>query len=129
MYGKDSGIMFHGTEGTLFLDRGGFQVYPEKWEFEPKPVDRTPSMKMESVNDALYDHIADFLQCLKSRKRAVCDIEVGYRSSSICLLANVAFRSKERLIWDATSQRLTLGNEEARRLLGREYRSPWRLAV
>jgi predicted dehydrogenase len=129
MNGKDSGIMFHGTEGTLFLDRGGFQVYPEKWEFEPKPVDRTPSMKMESVNDALYDHIADFLQCLKSRKRAVCDIEVGYRSSSICLLANVAFRSKERLIWDATNQRLTLGNEEARRLLGREYRSPWRLAV
>jgi predicted dehydrogenase len=129
MYGRDYGIEFHGTEGTLFLDRDGFQVYPEKWEFAVRPADRTAALKMESVNDALYDHATDFLECMRSRQRAVCDIEVGYRSSSMCFLANIAYRSKDRLIWDTASQRLTQGNEEARRLLDREYRAPWKLAV
>ena len=129
MYGKDFGIEFHGTDGTLFLDRDGFQVYPEKWEFAPKPAERTASIKMESVNDALYDHVTNFLQCLKSRKQAACDIEVGCRSSSICFLANIAYRSHDRLVWDATNQSLAQGNAEARQLLGREYRAPWNLSV
>jgi predicted dehydrogenase len=135
MYEKGYGIEFHGTDGTLFLDRDGFQVYPEKWEpmtkavQAAKPADRTASIKMESVNDALYDHITNFLQCAKSRKRAVCDIEVGYHSSSTCFLANIAYRSKDRLTWDAANQHLAQGNAEARRLLGREYSAPWKLTV
>jgi predicted dehydrogenase len=129
MYGKDFGIEFHGTEGTLFLDRDGFQLYPEKWEFAPKPVERTAAMKMDSVNDALYDHVTNFLQCLRSRQPAVCDIEVGCRSSNICFLANIAYRAQDRLIWDAANQRLIQGSAEARRLLGREYRAPWNLTV
>ena len=129
MYGKDYGIEFHGTDGTLFLDREGFEVFPDKSEFEPKPADRTASMKMASVNDALYDHITNFLDSVKSRKRTLCDIEVGQRSSNICFLANIAYRSKERLVWDAANQRLVQGSPQAQRLLGREYRSPWKLAV
>ena len=129
MYGKDYGIEFHGTDGTLFLDRDGFTVFPEKWEFEPKPVERTASMKMESVNDALYDHVTDFLACVKTRQRAVCDIEVGQRSSNTCFLANIAYRSKERLVWDAANQHLTQGSPQAQKLLSREYRAPWTLTV
>lgn len=129
MYGRDYGIEFHGTDGTLFLDREGFEVFPEKSEFEPKPADRTASMKMASVNDALYDHITNFLDSVKALERAVCDIEVGQRSSSICFLANIAYRSKERLVWDAANQRLVQGSPQAQRLLGREYRSPWKLGI
>jgi predicted dehydrogenase len=129
MYGKDYGIEFHGTDGTLFLDRDGFAVFPEKWEFEPKPAARTVSMTMESVNDALYDHVTNFLACVKTRQRAACDVEVGQRSSDICFLANIAYRSKDRLIWDAANQRLTQGSQQAQKLLGREYRAPWRLTV
>jgi hypothetical protein len=81
------------------------------------------------VNDALYDHVSNFLDSVKSRKPAVCNIEVGQRSSNICFLANVAYRSKEQLAWDAANQRLVQGGPEAQRLLGREYRSPWKLAV
>ena len=129
MYRKGFGIEFHGADGTLLLDRDGFEVFPEKWEFEPKPGERTASMKMESVNDALYDHVSNFLDSVKSRKPAVCNIEVGQRSSNICFLANIAYRSKEQLGWDAANQRLVQGGPQAQRLLGREYRSPWKLAV
>jgi len=129
MYGKDFGIEFHGTDGTLFLDRDAFAVYPEKWEFALKPKERTASMKMDSVNDALYDHVSNFLSCIKTRQRAVCDIEVGQRSSNTCFLANIAYRSSDRLVWDAASQRLIEGNQQAEKLLSREYRAPWRLSV
>jgi len=113
----------------MLIGNCGFAVFPEKWEFEPKPLDRTASMKMKSVNDALYDHIANFLACVKVRQRAVCDIEVGQRSSNTCFLANIAYRSKERLMWDAAKQHLTQGSPQAQELRAREYRAPWTLTV
>jgi len=129
MWGKGYGIEFHGTDGTLFVDRSGFQVFPEKRRLENKSVDRAPTVQMESVNDALGDHVRNFLECLKSRKQPVSDIEIGHRSTSTCLLGNVAYRSKERLVWDVPNQRMLQGSVDARKLLSREGRAPWKLVV
>lgn len=46
-------------------------------------------------------------------------------SSNFCL----AYRSKERLAWDVATERLTQGSPAAQKLLGREYRAPWKLVV
>jgi predicted dehydrogenase len=129
MWGKGYGTEFHGTDGTLFVDRSGFQVFPEKRKIENKSVDRTPTVQMESANDALDDHVRNFLDCIKSRQRPVSDIEIGHRSTSTCLLGNVAYRTKERLVWDAANQKMIQGSAEARKLLSREYRAPWKLTV
>ncbi len=129
MYKRGYGIEFHGTDGTLFLDRGGFQVFPETRHNGEKESDRTPAMMMDSVNNEHADHVRNFLDCVKSRRRPTSDIEIGHRSTSACLLGNVAYRSKERLAWDVPNQRLTQGSAEAHRLLSREYRAPWKLAV
>ncbi len=129
MYKHGYGIEFHGTDGTLFLDRGGFQVFPETRGNRENETDRTPAMNMQSVNNEHADHVRNFLDCVKSRQRPASDIEIGHRSTSACLLGNVAYRSKERLVWDVPNQRLTQGSAEARRLLSREYRAPWKLAV
>jgi len=129
MYDKGYGIEFHGTDGTMFLDRGGFQVFPEKRRSGHDEVERTAEMKMESANNSHFDHVRNFLDCVKSRQRPISDIEIGHRSTSTCLLANVAYRSKEKLVWDVANQRLVGAGAEARRLLGREYRAPWKLTV
>jgi predicted dehydrogenase len=129
MYGKDYGIEFHGTDGTLFVDRGGFALTPEKKSARRKEVARTPSMQMSSVNDEHFDHVRNFLDCVKSRQRPISDIEIGHRSTSTCLLGNIAYRSKERIVWDVASQRLAQGGPEAKRLLSRDYRAPWKLVV
>jgi len=128
MYNHGYGIEFHGADGTLFLDRSGFEVYPEKRQLEKKQVERTPAMQMESVNDSHLDHVRNFLDCVKSRQRPTSDIETGHRSTSTCLLGNVAYRSKERIVWDVASQRVVQGSAEAKKLLSREYRAPWKLA-
>jgi hypothetical protein len=111
----------------MFLDRGGFQVYPEKRQFEKKQVERTAAMQMDSVNDSHVDHVRNFIDCVKSRKRPISDIEIGHRSTSTCLLGNVAYRSMEQIVWDVANQRISQGNADAKRLLGREYRAPWKL--
>ena len=129
MYRHDYGIEFHGTDGTMFVDREGFQVFPEGTEVEGKRVAKTAEMKMERVDDGLENHVANMLECMKTRKLPQSDIEFGHRSTSTCLLGNAALRSKERLEWDVASQRLTKGSPAAQKLLSREYRAPWKLVV
>ncbi|MGD1155218.1 MAG: Gfo/Idh/MocA family oxidoreductase [Terriglobia bacterium] len=138
----DYGIEFHGTDGTMFLDRSGFQVFPEMLEErgyrdlrrsegkrEHQELGKTPTMKMEEVDEGLFNHIGNLLECMRTRKTPQTDIEYGHRSSSPCLLGNVALRSKERLEWDVANQKLTKGGPAAQKLLSREYRAPWKLTV
>jgi hypothetical protein len=129
MYDKSYGIEFHGTDGTLFLDRSGFKLTPETATRNGKQVDRTASMEMPSVNNEHFDHVRNFVDCVKSRQRPISDIEIGHRSTSACLLGNVALRSQQRIVWDVAKQQLTVGDARAKELLGREYRAPWKLAV
>jgi hypothetical protein len=104
-------------------------VYPEKRKLGEKEVDRTASMHMDEVNDSHLDHVRNFLDCVKSRKRPVSDIEIGHRSTSTCLLGNIAYRSKQRILWDVVNQRMVEGGPEGRKLLSREYRAPWKLVA
>ncbi|HEX5410574.1 MAG TPA: Gfo/Idh/MocA family oxidoreductase [Terriglobia bacterium] len=137
MYGKDYGIEFHGTDGTLFVDRGGFQVFPEQHRVDhstnryapPTMAEVIPPMEMKSANNSHSDHVRNFLDCMKSRQRPISDIEIGHRSTSACLLGNVAFRSKERIQWDVKNQKLLSGGSKAQQLVTRNYRAPWKLAV
>jgi hypothetical protein len=66
---------------------------------------------------------------MKSRQRPISDIEIGHRSTSACLLGNVAFRSKERIEWDVKNQKLVSGGGKAQQYVTRNYRAPWKLAV
>ncbi|HXH51796.1 MAG TPA: Gfo/Idh/MocA family oxidoreductase [Terriglobia bacterium] len=131
MYGKGYGIEFHGTDGTLFVDRSGFEVIPEQYRenITKDTHPRTASVKMKSANDSHFDHVRNFLDCMKSRKRPISDIEIGHRSTSACLLGNVAFRSKERIEWDVKNQKLISGGSKAQQYVTRNYRAPWKLAV
>ena len=142
MYKHEYGIEFHGTDGTMFLDREGFQVFPElttqrdyrevhgnNEKGEAAELGKTPSMKMERVDDGLLRHVGNMLDCMRTRKMPQTNIEYGHRSSSACLLANVALRSKERLEWDVANPKLLKGGPVAQKLLGREYRAPWKLTV
>jgi predicted dehydrogenase len=129
MYNKSYGIEFHGTDGTLFVDRSGFEVIPEDRLWDGRQVPRIPSMQMKSVNDSHFDHVRNFLDCVKTRKRPISDIEIGHRSTSACLLGNVAYRSKERIVWDVKNQKLVSGGSKAEQYVTRNYRGPWKLVV
>jgi predicted dehydrogenase len=130
MFGKSYGIEFHGTEATMFLNRSGFEVFPEtRKDGEGKEVARSASMRMDQVDEGLLNHAGNMLECMKTRKRPACDIEDGLRSSATCLLGVVALRTKERVEFDPVKQELQNASGAARKLFGREYRAPWKLSV
>ncbi|PYV17460.1 MAG: gfo/Idh/MocA family oxidoreductase, partial [Acidobacteria bacterium] len=110
--GHDYGIEFYGTEGTMFVDRGGFEVFPETVERGHKRYGVTPAMKMEEMDDGLSNHVANMLDCMKTRERPASDIELIHRTTSACILGNVALRTGQRLEWDVERQRLLKGGPE-----------------
>jgi predicted dehydrogenase len=124
--GKTGGILFHGTDGTLFVDRQGFEILPEKKKTGETSVERTEAMQVQNSNQHHQDHMLDFLDCVKSRRTPVADIETGHRSTSTALLGNIAYRTGHRIEWDARNERI-VGDRDAARYLTREYRRPWKL--
>jgi predicted dehydrogenase/type 1 glutamine amidotransferase len=113
--GRDYGIAFYGTRGTLVITREGFEVFPEAGRMQP--------MKMGgSEQDG--PHVQNFLECIRSRKMPVADVETSHRSTVACHLANIAFRVKRVVRWDPERE-LIIGDEEANEFISRTYRRPW----
>jgi predicted dehydrogenase len=114
------GTIFHGTKGTLFVDRSLYRLTPEPGsDLEPEEV--------KSSNNSGRDHWKNFIECVKRRQKPVSDIEIGHRSTATALLGNVALRSRLRIDWDGKTE--TCRQAEARKFLHREYRKPWKLEV
>jgi predicted dehydrogenase len=120
LMGRPYGTAFHGTRGTLVVDRAGYELIPEKGA-------TLEGREEKSSNNHGVAHWANFLECVRTRQRPNSDIEICQRSTTACLLGNVALRSKLRVDFDA--RRWTTIQPEARRYLAREERKPWRIIV
>jgi predicted dehydrogenase len=120
MFDKGGGILFHGSRATLFVDRRNYKVVPEKGA-------DIQEVEVQRFNNSNAAHWENFLQCMKTRERPISDIETCQRSSTTCLLGNVAFRSKLRLDWD--SGKWTTVQADARKYLSREARDPWKIKL
>jgi predicted dehydrogenase len=119
MTGHGYGITFHGDKATLFIDRSMYQIIPEAKGAE--------TVTVKSANNQNMAHWANFLDCVKTRKKPISDIEVCQRSTTSCLLANVSLRSRLRVDWDES--KWTVKQAEARKYLSREERKPWKIVV
>jgi hypothetical protein len=74
-------------------------------------------------------HLRNFLDCVKqssgsSVKRPSADIEEGHKSTRLCHLGNIAFRTGHAIRFDDKTE-TCVGDPEANRLLGRTYRKPF----
>ena len=120
------GIEFYGTEGTLFVDRGGFNVVPERRRVSGQEfMDRTDPVS-GTAPPPTTSHARNFIDCVKSRALPICDIEIGHRSSSAAILGNLAYRSGASLRWNGKEEEIA-DNDAAAKLLERRYRKPWKL--
>jgi hypothetical protein len=70
--------------------------------------------------------VQNFLDCVKSRKKPVADVEIGHRSIIPCHLANIAFRAGRKIRWDAEKEEI-IGDAEASAMMSKRYRAPWSL--
>jgi predicted dehydrogenase len=140
---KGGQVEFRGTKGTLYLLQNGYEVVPEalpQGEFPIfNPVDRKQGMvawrthepvmepKKGSGDQDTKHHARNFLDCVRSREKCNCDIEIGHRDTSAALIGNIALRTESYLKWDAAAEKFT-NSDAANKLLDYEYRAPYKLA-
>ncbi len=88
------GITFQGQNGTLELSEAGYRVYKEPWRGDrwnrPEPViEKLPGGLTKTTA-----HIANFLECVRTRRQPNATVEIGHQAVRSLHLANVAFHKK-----------------------------------
>ena len=131
-YSRPNGMAFYGSNGTIVLDRLGYEVFPPAPERRgpysggasesAKPLER----RARQGEDPTPAHAAHFVRAVRDGEKSRCDALVGHRSTIIPHLGNIAYKAGERLHWDAASETF-VGADDATRRLGRRARAPWDL--
>src|SRR5688500_10458263 len=112
-HGGPGGCVFTGTAGTLRIDRG--HLSSEPGEIVKEPLGEKDVHLPESPG-----HHRDWIDCVRSRKRPVADVEVGARSVVFPILGNLAYWNRRRLRWDPAEWRFVDDDEANRKWLDRE---------
>lgn len=127
-YDRDHGVAFHGNNGVLVVDRGGWEVYPETETVKRKKSYRMAGEPRRGTGgeDSHLAHVRNFVECMDSRQNPRSDVEIGHYSMMACHLSNIAFRVGRRVQWDIEKEQV-VGDPEAQKLVTKQYRAPWKL--
>ena len=121
-YGRTHGVAYVGENGTLVVDRNGWEVIPEDVSGHKRM--ETVALQKPYGGGGLNLHVKNHLECIKTRNRACnASIEIGAHIAKFSQLGNIAYRTGKKLYWDGVS----FGDAEADAYLCKEYRKPWEL--
>src|SRR5450432_2963156 len=122
-YNRDHGIAYIGNNGTLILNRGGWEVIEEK-----QSKNKVSRPLANQSDNGLDKHWENFVSVVKSRKTEDlhCPIQAGAHVATVAQMGNIAFRSGKKLEWDAAKERFT---DEAinKEYLMKEYLNGYKL--
>ena len=108
-------VRFVGTEGSVYVDDdGGIKTEPKSLLAQRKFGKGYPQA----------NHVRNFLDCVKSRRRPIAPAEGAHRANSACQVANICLQLGRPLKWDPERERFD-GDPTADRLLVRAVREPW----
>jgi len=96
-------IEFLGTEATLYLDRGRYEIDPERGQGKSESLvlgtDPHKGRDFYDKPDGELLHLTNWVECVRSRARPHCPAEAGVGSASAAHLGNRAFRSGKTAVW------------------------------
>ncbi len=115
------GAKWIGSDGWVWVDRGGFDASPKSLLKE--------KIRPDEIN--LYrsgNHIGNFIDCVISRRLTITPAEVAHRSASIGHLCVIAMNLGRKLRWNPQTEEF-LNDVSANALLGRAKREPWNIII
>ena len=116
----DNGILFEGTKGRFFVNRGKIVGKPvENLKDDPLPEGAIEDVYGGKVSE---NHAANFIECMDARKQPISDVWTHNRMLEICHLSNIAMRLDRDLTWDPDKREI-IGDAEANSFLARENRA------
>lgn len=137
---KGFGVHFFGTDGEVKVNRNKFEFIQNNKRIagfvnrgdNGSLTSEIAFVEKEFLKDAkikLYNssnHIKDFINSMKTRKKPIANEQIGGRSAICCHLINLAYYHRKKLKWDPYkfSFRRNTGDS---RWLTKEYRAPWKV--
>jgi predicted dehydrogenase len=123
LFKKDHGIAFIGSNGTLELDRGGWEVMEEGRSANKVTVERK-----KSVDNGLDKHMENFVSVIRSRKmeELKCSIEAASHIAILSQMGNIAYRSGNKLYWNKETGKFT-DNSINKKYMAAAYHNGYKL--
>lgn len=140
MHGEGQGATFYGTDGRVECHRGLLGLYKgdkliagksdrnDKSKNLNQEMDRIEAEILKDAKVKLYDsnnHVGDFLNSMKSRKKPITNEVVGARTSIACHLLNQTYYNQTAIAWDPKKNTFAKGGDP--RWLTRNYRGQWKV--
>jgi predicted dehydrogenase len=122
--GPRLGAIFIGSDCKIEINRNKFTTNPP--DFLPDAPGPAEQQKWEGPGWTAAPHLANWLECIKTRDTPNADVEVGHRSITVCHLVNITRELGRKLTWDAERERFE-NDAEANRLLERPRRQGYEL--
>ena len=116
---EDLGAIFRGEKGTIEILRGHARANPPEL-LKDAPPD-TPGGPKESVA-----HIANFIDCVRTRKKPAADAEAGHRATTVCHLVNISRNLDRTLQWDPKAETF-VDDQAANKFVSRPRRKGYEL--
>ena len=122
----DGGVLFEGTEGRFFVNRGKLAGKPGE-DLAANPL---PEGAIEDVYGGPHtpNHVVNLINSMKSREQPISDVWSHNRMLEICHLSNIAMRLNRGLEWNPI-ERAVVGDEEASSFLSRESRAGFEIEM
>ncbi len=112
-----NGILFVGSTGKVEVNRGYLKTWPDT--LQKDPIGPNEVRLYESPG-----HHQDWFNCIRSRRRPICDVAVGASSVTMCHLGNLAYWLERPIRWDPEKGEI-IDDGQASRWLDRPRRAPW----
>ena len=113
-FDRGHSVRFIGSDGSIDISREFFDSKPAK----------IAEMRLKEDDIHLYhsdNHYRDWLNCIKTRRLPVADIEIGHRSASLCNVTAIGYEVGRPLKWDPNKE-LFIDDSRANMLLTKKYR-------
>jgi predicted dehydrogenase len=97
-------LEFMGTEGTLYVDRGRFEIHPERGNGRYEELVLGTGRRGQDFYDKPDGellHLTNWVECVRSRKQPNAPVETGVHAAAAAHLGNQAFRSGQVAVWRA----------------------------
>jgi len=122
----DNGILFEGTEGRIFVNRGRLSGRPVE-DLAAKPL---PDGALEKVykGRSLTDHVTNFFEAVAARKEPISDVWSHHRALTTCHLAGIAARLGRKIQWDPAAEKV-IGDPQAQAMVARKKREGYEIEM
>ena len=122
----DNGIVFEGSDGRIFVNRGRLSGKPVE-DLVQNPL---PDGALESVykNRSLTNHFRNFFEAARDRVEPISDVFSHHRALSNCHLAGVAVRLGRKLHWDPVREQI-IDDKQAQNFVSRDRRHGFEIEV